>query len=258
MTDRRPLILVSSYYLPHQSNPSRWFFAGAPMAYLDAINMAGGTALIAPPLESTEQCQESLDHCDAVILVGGPDLHPDSCNQKMHPAMDLLHRRRNDSDLMLSREVWNSNKPLLAVCGGMQAMNVARGGNLYQHLPEDFPGISEAESTHRKPDDNMHDIIIEEQSRLAAILQTSKLEVNSAHHQSVKEVAEGLTVSARSEAGLIEALEGLDPQRFMLLLQWHPEQLAVKPLRNDIGAPPQPGRDDQLNIFKALVTAATG
>jgi gamma-glutamyl-gamma-aminobutyrate hydrolase PuuD len=252
-----PTILVSSYYYPSPSSPkTSWFHTAAPMAYVDSVRLAGGVPLIAPPLDDESQVAEVLAGCDAILLVGGPDLHPRAYGQEPHPKLKMLHPRRDASDLRLARGAFQSRKPLLGICGGLQAVNVALGGSLHQHLP-DMPELSgPKEHTAQDSFDSYHRIRLEPDCRLAQIMGAAELEVNSAHHQAVDRVGDGLRVVARSGKGVIEALEGTDAGRFLVLTQWHPERLAVSPDESSVGARPKAGRADQLAIFEAFVRAA--
>ncbi len=252
-----PAVLVSSYYYPSPTNPkTSWFHTAAPMAYADSVRLAGGVPLIAPPLDDDGQVAAVLSRCDAILLVGGPDMNPAAYGQKPHPKLKMLHPRRNASDLRLARGAFESRKPLLGICGGLQAVNVALGGSLHQHIP-DMPELSgPREHTAQDSFDSRHRIRLEPDSRLAQIMGSTALEVNSAHHQAVDRVGEGLRAVAWSEKGVIEALEGTDAGRFLVLTQWHPERLAVSPDESSVGARPTAGRADQLAIFEAFVRAA--
>ena len=256
---RAPTVLVSSYYYPSPSKPATsWFHTAAPMAYIDSVRLAGGVPLVAPPLDDDAQVDEALDRAEAVLIVGGPDLDPACYGQEPHPKIKPLHKRRNDSDLRLARAALDCGKPLLGVCGGLQVINVVLGGNLHQHIP-DMPELTGPDvHTDKDTFDSYHAISIEADSRLAAILGVLELEINSAHHQAVERVGQGLKVTARSTRGVIEALEGTDPDRFLVMTQWHPERMAVAPPKGDPGARPAPGRPEQLAIFGALVDAARG
>ncbi len=137
-------------------------------------------------------------------------------------------------------------------------VNVVRGGTLFQHVPEMPELSSPKEHTAQDTFDSYHQIRLEPDCRLARIMNATQLEVNSAHHQAVDRVGEGLRAVAWSQKGVIEALEGLETDRFMVLTQWHPERLAVSLPESEAGARPGPGRPDQLAIFEALVAAARG
>jgi len=254
-----PTVLVSSYYYPSPGKPeTSWYHAAAPMAYIDSVRLAGGVPLVAPPLDDDAEVASALARSDAVLIVGGPDLDPAAYGQEPHPATKLLHRRRNDSDLRLARGALDSGKPLLGVCGGLQVVNVIRGGTLHQHVPEMPELSSPKEHTAGDTFDSYHQIRLEPDCRLAKIMGATEMEVNSAHHQSVDRVGEGLRAVAWSQKGVIEALEGADPGRFLALVQWHPERLAVSPSESEVGARPGPGRPEQLAIFEAFVAAARG
>jgi putative glutamine amidotransferase len=280
-----PTVLVSSYYIPMPTNPTRWFMTGTPMAYCDSVRLAGGFPLVAPPLDDDEEVREALSRADAVLLVGGPDLDPRSYGQPPHPKLLLLHPRRDASDLRLARAAAESGKPTLGICGGMQALNVALGGTLHQHIP-DVPGLCGADDHLLVvPDDNRHQVRIDPASRLALAMgltavegggwkvegvgdKTSTLnpppstlspqpvvEVNSAHHQAVDRLGKGLRAVAWSASGLVEAVEGPADGPFLVATQWHPERLAMTPTGEDRGGRPTVGRADQLGIFRALVGA---
>jgi putative glutamine amidotransferase len=253
-----PAVLLSSYYYPSPTKPdSGWFHAAAPMAYADSVRLAGGVPLIAPPLDNDSEVADALACCDAVLLLGGPDLPSSTYGQPAHPKLKLLHKRRSDSDLRLARAALESDKPVLGICGGLQVVNVVRGGSLFQHIPE-MPELSgPKEHTAQDTYDSYHLIRLELGCRLSGIMGATELEVNSAHHQAVDRIGEGLRAVAWSPKGVIEALEGTDdPDRFLVLTQWHPERLAVSHQESTAGDTPVAGRPDQLAIFKAFVDAA--
>jgi gamma-glutamyl-gamma-aminobutyrate hydrolase PuuD len=252
-------VLLSSYYYPAPTNPTRWFHAAVPMAYADAVRLAGGVPLVAPPLDDDRDVREALARADAIVLVGGPDLAPRSYGQEPHPALQLLHPRRDASDLRLARAAARSGKPVLGICGGMQALNVALGGTLHQHVP-DRPELSGADDhTWKVPEGNRHLVRLDPESRLARLMGcgAGPVEVNSSHHQAVDRLGRSLRAVAWSASGLVEALEGPAAGRFLVATQWHPECLAIAPQGADRGDRPSAGRADQLAIFKGLVKAAS-
>lgn len=255
---REPLVLVSTDYRERPGRPAGRFMAFAPSQYFDAVRLAGGLPLLAPPMDEPGQVRRALARCRAVLLIGGLDLDPAGYGQKPHPGTRMVHRRRDRSDLLLAREAARAGKPLLGICGGMQALNVALGGTLHQHVP-DLPGRAGREPHLERLPESRHAVLISPGSRLARILGgRRRLTVNSAHHQAVARPGRGLRVSARSPGGLIEGLEGPAGGAFLLGVQWHPERLAVRRPRGDGGARPGPGRRDALAVFRALVAAASG
>jgi putative glutamine amidotransferase len=293
MSRAAPTVLVTSSYLPYPTNPTRWYALAVPSAYVDSVRLAGGVPLVTGPLDDARAVREALGCADAVLLVGGYDYDPATYGQPLHPKNHLLHPRRDRSDLLLARAAARSGVPLLGICGGMQAINIALGGTLHQHVP-DVPALTGSDDhTMKVPDDNVHRVRVAPGSRLAALMgltaveglpavalakaggrwkvegksaktastfnpqpSTLSLEVNSSHHQAVDRLGKGLVAVAWSDAGLVEAFEGARRDRFLLGVQWHPERLAVAPPPDDIGAAPARGRPEQLAIFRALVGAA--
>ena len=183
-----------------------------------------------------------LDTVDALILTGGEDVDPSYYNEAPDPMLEEPNPARDTSDYWMMTAALDEDFPTLATCRGMQVMNVVCGGTLYQDLPTQF----DSDVQHRDPelvDFTYHDVTIEDGSLLAQIMGAGKLNVNSWHHQGVKTVGEGLTVTARSDDGLVEALEMQD-KTFMLGVQFHPEWRVVE------------GDDSFLPFFTALMDAA--
>lgn len=192
-------------------------------AYLHAVEQAGGIPIGLPLVEDSEKFDRLLNLCDGFLLPGGADVDPHFYGQEPHP---LLGRVNLVEDEIWAKVVFHSietKKPLLAVCRGMQLLNTALGGTLYQDL-SDFPAPT---LLHRQSfqdrDYPMHKITLEGNSRLAAVLGTSEVCTNTLHHQCVDRCGEGLTVSAHTEDGVIEAVESRDG--LLLAVQWHPEEL---------------------------------
>jgi putative glutamine amidotransferase len=196
-------------------------------AYTDAVARAGGIPFIVPPVEDAASLDALLDVADAAILVGGGDISPERLGVPPSPHADLLHPRREAFDFALLEAALRRGLPLLGICLGCQIMAVHTGGTLYQHLPEEMP---HSRVRHRKPSDPIgarHAVSVVPGSLLARIVGVESMEVNSRHHQGIRDAGHGMLVSARSADGLIEAIE--DPSRpFILGVQWHPEDLAER------------------------------
>jgi gamma-glutamyl-gamma-aminobutyrate hydrolase PuuD len=209
--------------------------------YYEAVERAGGAPLVLPTTERLDLVPELLARVDGLLLTGGGDLDPSSYGQAAHPATRPVDPRRQAFDLCALREAEEMRLPVLAVCLGIQVVNVARGGDLIQHLPSE-----RAEESHTPPDgqpDLFHTVVIEPGTLLAAIMGAGPRarEVNSSHHQAIGRVGRGLAVSARAPDGVVEAVE--DPRKpFFLGVQWHPERLADRP--------------DHLALFQALVRSS--
>ena len=191
--------------------------------YADCVSAAGGIpVLLAPPL-SDARLEKLVDHLEGLLITGGAfDIPPELYGEKPSPQIGRLALERTAFELALFRAATARGLPVLGICGGMQLINVTRGGTLYQHLPDELPGIQHEQATDRRGAG--HTVEIESDSRLAALVGPATLPVNSSHHQGVRNVAPGLRASARSSDGLVEAIE--DPAaKFCLGVEWHPELL---------------------------------
>jgi putative glutamine amidotransferase len=229
----RPLIGVttseirrteSSEPIPEAEPPARFEMAlGLP--YLRGLEAAGGLPLVMPPL-SEEAIESLLDRLDGICLSGGPDLDPAGYGADPHPELGQVEPDLDRFELAVARRADARGMPILAICRGTQALNVVRGGALYQHLPEISTAIA-----HRQlapGDQTSHPVEIDPESRLAATLGDSEIDVNSFHHQAIDRLGDGLRVSARAPDGTIEAVE--DPSRpFLIGVQWHAETLLHRP-----------------------------
>jgi putative glutamine amidotransferase len=155
------------------------------------------------------------------LLSGGLDLDPRRHGLPTHTAVHLMPERRDDSDRMLVRHIVERRLPVLGVGLGMQQLNVALGGTLFLHLPEEQPRAL----PHRDPAGmpHRHLVLVEPNTRLEEIYGGGEIRVNSAHHQAVRQAAPGLRVCARAPDGIIEAIEAIDPNWFCVGVQWHPE-----------------------------------
>ena len=211
-------------------------------AYIDAVTRAGGEPVLLEQATDLDSAKAALDTVDALILTGGEDVDPSYYNEAPAPMLEAPNPARDTSDYWMMTAALDEDFPTLATCRGMQVMNVVCGGTLYQDLPTQF----DSDIQHRDPelvDFTYHDVTIEDGSLLAQIMGAGKLNVNSWHHQGIKTVGEGLTVTARSDDGLVEALEMQD-KTFMLGVQFHPEWRVVE------------GDDSFLPFFTALMDAA--
>jgi putative glutamine amidotransferase len=192
-------------------------------AYADAVVGAGGIPLLLAPTLGREAIGKLMGHLEGLLITGGAfDISPALYGEKPSAKLGRLAPERTEFELALLRKAAQRDLPVLAICGGMQLLNVARGGTLFQHLPDDLPGLE-----HEQPGDRRapgHTVEIEAGTRLAALVGSETLPVNSSHHQGLKTVGTGLRVGARSRDGLVEAIE--DPgTAFCIGVEWHPELL---------------------------------
>ena len=214
---RRPVIGITSYAEPGV----RWGVwdqpaALIPLAYVEAVERAGGRPLLVPP--SREGIDETLDVLDGVLFSGGSDLDPELYDAEPHPETNNVRPQRDRAELELLEAALERDMPVLAVCRGSQVLNVARGGDLEQHLPD---VVGDEKHKHTPGVFADHDVDLEAGTRLQGLL-GDRAPVKSHHHQGYGRIGEGLTPAARAEDGTVEALE--DPaRRFALGVLWHPE-----------------------------------
>lgn len=211
--------------------------AGVFSAYTEAVAQAGGTPLLIPPLTKGADLS-LLERLDGLVLTGGLDLPPEWYGQEPHPLTRPADSRRLESDRALVEAALALPIPILAICMGCQLLNVALGGDLIQDIPTQV-----GRKVRHAPKEEFHRVRVEPTSRLAGILGSTELEVNSSHHQAVGRPGNGLRVVARACDEVIEAVEG-EGERFLLGVQWHPERLRERP--------------EHLALFRALVQAAKG
>jgi len=189
-----------------------------PLAYVQQVEAAGGRALIVPPNE--EAIEETLDALDGVLFSGGSDIDPAEYGQDAHPETNGTRPARDRSELTLLGGALERDMPVLAVCRGSQVLNVARGGDLVQHLPE-VVGHEKHKQTPGVFAD--HEVDVREGTRLASLL-GERAPVKSHHHQGFGRLGEGLVeVAWAAEDGLLEAVE-VPGQRFVVGVLWHPEE----------------------------------
>lgn len=192
--------------------------------YIRAIEELGGVPLILPLAEDHSIRRHLLKGVQGLLLTGsGPDLPPRLYGERQAYPFQVVSRRRYDFELDLARMAADRRLPMLGICGGMQAMNVALGGSLVQDIPSQITSSLQ----HRSPwpaTRLCHSINVASSSLLCKIVGASTIRVNSSHHQSIKRAAPSLSVSAVASDGVIEAVESSN-HPFLLGVQWHPEFL---------------------------------
>ena len=192
--------------------------------YFDAITRAGGIPVLIPFLRSTEDVEQILDCLDGLLLTGGTDdLDPALYGQPTHPETKVTSKRRMDSDLLLTKTALARSMPILAICQGMQLLNLTGGGTMLQHLADKSAGLARHQDFQRA-NQTVHRVRIKPDSLLAQIVGKEPLGVNSTHHQALDRIADDFVVSAQAEEGIVEAVESATAE-FVLGVQWHPERL---------------------------------
>lgn len=193
-------------------------------AYTDALAAAGLVPLILPPIDPSVAIA-SLTDVAGLVLTGGEDIAPSVFGQEAHPATGEPHLRRDAYELALARTAHERRIPTLAICRGMQVMNVALGGTLIQDIPTQRPSPVNHDPKRRA--DRVHRVTVDPDSTLARIVCSTSIYTNSSHHQAVDRVGRGLAVTAKSDDGIVEAFEPTDRAWWMIGVQWHPEELTA-------------------------------
>ena len=208
-----------------------------------AIADAGGLPVYIPTGLDEAQLRDLYERLDAVLLPGGPDIDPAIYGAERHPATREVDDARDWLELTLARWTAADDRPLFGICRGHQVMNVAFGGTLIQDIPTEVKTEQNHYSSSDLPRSTLlHDVTLDDDSHLAAILGTTHVTVNSLHHQSVERAAPGVVITGYSPDGVIEALEVPD-KRYVLSVQWHPEDLYN-------------GDDAMKRLFASFVEAA--
>ena len=214
-------------------------------AYMDAVTKAGGEAVYLDQITDGESAKAVLSTVDCVILTGGEDIGPAYYGEEPDANLETVNDARDVSDYWLAKAALELNIPILATCRGFQMINVVCGGTLYQDIITQY----ESDIEHRDPageDFAYHSITIEDPDTLVAEAMggAGTYEVNSWHHQAVKDLGEGLVITATADDGIAEAIELAEPDQFMLAVQFHPEWHV------------DDGSDEFLTFFTMLMDAA--
>ena len=200
-----------------EKKDSLWMLPG----YLDGIEQAGGIPFIFPLSADRADLKRLADMCDGFLFTGGHDISPEIYGEEPLDGLVFCCEMRDEMETAVLSEALDADKPVLGICRGIQLINAALGGTLYQDIPSQCP--SETEHHQPKPYDRpIHDVAVTQGTPLHECLQLDRLSVNSLHHQAVKTTAPGLEVMAVSPDGLVEALY-MPKHRFLWAVQWHPE-----------------------------------
>lgn len=188
-----------------------------PLSYVRSVELAGGRPLVVPPV--ADAVEETLDVLHGLVLSGGADIDPATYGETPHPETTMLQPHRDEAELTLLEAALARELPVLAICRGMQMLNILYGGNLHQHLPElvGHEGHRETPGVFSK-----HPVRLRESSTTGTIL-GERTSVKSSHHQGVERIGEGLDVVGWAEDGAVEAIEDR-ARRFAVGVLWHPEE----------------------------------
>lgn len=212
----KPLIGITAY--AQEASWGYWTLPAAliPLSYVQSVEAAGGRPLVVPPVQNA--VEETLDAIDGLILSGGADLDPAAYGADPHPET-IAQPHRDEAELALLRAALDREMPVLAICRGMQILNVIHGGDLHQHLPElvGHDGHRERPGTF-----SSHTVRVEPRSRLGSVI-GAEAAVKSSHHQGLQTVGAGLEAVGWAEDGSVEAIEDRG-HRFAVGVLWHPEE----------------------------------
>jgi putative glutamine amidotransferase len=217
----RPLIGLTTTLRPDTHATQ---LAGIRRTYIQAVLDAGGAPVLIPPA-SVDVLRTIFARLDGLLLPGGVDVDSAEFGESPHPKVGTVEVERDKLELPLCRWALAEGKPVLGICRGIQVMNVAAGGTLYQDVPAQYTTtIAHATDTALPRGFLAHDVLLQADTRLAMLVGRDPLMVNSWHHQAIKAVGRGLVVSARARDGIIEAVEAPE-HRFAVGVQFHPEDL---------------------------------
>jgi len=218
----RPLIGLTVY---DSKSASGLPISAINIAYVNAVRQAGGMPLLIPNQLEKDEWMDLYPRLSGILFTGGGDIRPEIFNGSLHPKIDEIDDGRDALELGMFRRAVSDGKPLLGICRGCQVANVALGGTLFTHIPDQLEGAIRHVWYPNIPRTTLaHAVRVEEGSRIAEIFGEPLLHVNSLHHQGIKDLAPGLKAVAYAPDGLIEAVE-LPDHPFGFAVQWHPEWL---------------------------------
>jgi putative glutamine amidotransferase len=220
----RPVIgVIASRYLRPGGNST---LSGIGEQYLLAVEAGGGIPLLIHLTRDAAVLRAHYQRCDGLLFAGGGDVDPVIFGQMPHPKLGTVEPLRDEVELALARQAIDDRKPVLGICRGIQLLNVALGGTLYQDIPSELPEASDHYASSHVPGRAhlAHSIALEPDSWLAVRLGTDALPGNTFHHQALRDIAPGLRVTGRAPDGIVEAIEGAGPG-FVIGVQCHPEEL---------------------------------
>ena len=219
-------------------------YVRADLDYVAGVSQAGGVPVVLPPF--AKAAEEMVRGIDGLLLSGGSDLDPSYYGEAAIPELDVTLPERDEFEMALLEHALRRGIPVFGICRGLQVLNVAFGGTLYQDLPSQ---VNPALIAHRQQSPKWqwtHEVEVDEGSAVREIMAVPSTRVNSYHHQAIKDLAEPFEVVARSVDGIVEAIEHRDlSERWIVAVQWHAEAMR----EGDVGP-------EHRNLFEAHVAAA--
>ena len=218
----RPLIGVPSQ-ADYREGSGRPIY-GNNRTYIHAVEHAGGVPVLIPMLNDVSLLEALLVRLDGLLFSGGVDINPCFYHEEAHPHLGEVDHKLDELEMFLVQWALRERMPILGVCRGMQLLNVALGGSLYQDLNTQYPEGMEHCRRELPRNTLIHSIHIEEGSQMEKVLGTNEIWINSLHHQAVKDLGQGVHISGRAEDGVAELLE-VAGYSFVMAIQGHPEEL---------------------------------
>lgn len=210
--------------------------------YIKSVQKAGGIPVLIPINNNIESVRTYSKKIDGIIFTGGEDISPLLYDENPLKEVLYISEERDNFELELFKEAHEKNIPILGICRGLQLINVALGGNLYQDINFQIPGSYGHMPRYTLRSNLYHSVEIEKDTKLFDIFKGRDLKVNSFHHQGIKKLGENLKAAAVSSDGIIEAIEA-ENEKFLIAVQWHPENLVEK-------------HCEFLKLFEALICEA--
>ena len=210
-------------------------------SYVNAVMQAGGVPVLIPSLIAEDGSDVIYSHLGGILFSGGGDISLDFFSGDPHPRIDDVDLARDSVELKFIQAAATDGKPFLGICRGCQVVNVALGGTLYTHIPDQLPNALDHDYPGNKRTVLVHEVKIEEGTRIADVLGEPIVKVNSHHHQGLKDIAPSLRIAGHAPDGLVEAIE-LPDHPFGLAVQWHPEWLTFQ--------------ESTRNLFRKFVEAS--
>lgn len=208
--------------------------------YIQAIQLSGGIPIILPILKDRAFIRQQMQFIDGLILSGGYDVSPLLYGEEPNKNLGALCLDRDHYELHLLEIARDLHKPILGICRGLQLINVAFGGTLYQDLESGFPHALQHDQKS-KPEEATHTVTLTACTKLQQVMQENVILTNSFHHQAIKDLAPGIMVNAYAKDGIIEGIESKE-DAFVLGVQWHPELMLSK-------------HPKMLKLFRAFIEA---
>src|SRR5215510_12731870 len=234
----KPVIGITTY---QSSNSYGQPLVQLQQSYIKAVMQAGGVPVLLPSMVAEDGWDALYARLDGILFSGGGDIGLEYSPGDPHPRIDDVDPERDSVELKMLNAAASDGKPFLGICRGCQVMNVALGGTLYTHIPDQLPNALDHSYPGNMRTILVHQVKIEEGTHVAEIFEESIIKVNSLHHQGIKDVPPSVRVAGYAPDGLVEAIE-LPDHPFGLAVQWHPEWLT--------------DQERTRNLFKKFVDAA--